>query len=108
MTPPVLRYLGHKMVARSPRHRTRPLFLSTESGMGYFFLTRFHCSCQDATLRTNLQTFSRKTRIMHKAQNMHDSGCQNVPRTRHYDGMWYRRVGKFFFTQNLLVTQIQW
>ena len=35
------------------------------------------------------------TRIMQEAQNMHDSGCQNVLRTRHYDGMWYRRVGKW-------------
>ena len=24
---------------------------------------------------------------------MHDNGCQGVLRERHYDGMWYRRVG---------------
>ena len=25
---------------------------------------------------------------------MHNNGCQSVLRDRHYDGIWYRRVGK--------------
>ena len=27
---------------------------------------------------------------------MHNNGCQSVLRDRHYDGIWYRRVGKWF------------
>ena len=26
---------------------------------------------------------------------MHNNGCQSVLRDRHYDGIWYRRVGKW-------------
>ena len=26
---------------------------------------------------------------------MHNNGCQGVLRDRHYDGIWYRRVGKW-------------
>ena len=33
------------------------------------------------------------TRLMQEAEDMHDNGCQGVLRERHYDGMWYRRVG---------------
>ena len=33
------------------------------------------------------------TSLMRKAQDMHDNGCQGVLGERHYDSMWYRRVG---------------
>ena len=33
------------------------------------------------------------TRPMQEVQDVHDSGCQGVLRERHYDGMWYTRVG---------------
>ena len=35
------------------------------------------------------------TRMMREAQDMHNNGCQSVLRDRHYDGIWYRRVGKW-------------
>ena len=35
------------------------------------------------------------TRMMQEAQDMHNTGCQSVLRKRHYDGMWYRWVGKW-------------
>ena len=41
--------------------------------------------------RTKYQT----TRMMQEAQDMHNNRCQSVLRDRHYDGIWYRRVGKW-------------
>ena len=35
------------------------------------------------------------TRMVQAAQIVHDPGCQDVLRARHYVGMWYRRVGKW-------------
>ena len=35
------------------------------------------------------------TRMMQEAQNVHNNGCQSVLRDRHYDGIWFRRVGKW-------------
>ena len=35
------------------------------------------------------------TRIMQEAQDMHNNGCQNVLRDRHYDGIWYGRVSRW-------------
>ena len=35
------------------------------------------------------------TRMMREAQDMRNNGCQSVLRDRHYDGIWYRRVGKW-------------
>ena len=35
------------------------------------------------------------TRMMREAQDMHNDGCQSVVRDLHYDGIWYRRVGKW-------------
>ena len=35
------------------------------------------------------------TRMMREARDMHNNGCQSVLRDRHYDGIWYRRVGKW-------------
>ena len=33
--------------------------------------------------------------MVQAAQKVHDAGCQDVVRAWHYDGMWYRRVGKW-------------
>ena len=33
------------------------------------------------------------TRMMWQAQNMHSNGCHSFLGDRHYDGVWYRRVG---------------
>ena len=33
---------------------------------------------------------------------MHHNGCQGVLRERHYDGMWYRRVGAWLHYQKWL------
>ena len=35
------------------------------------------------------------TRMMREAHDMRNSECQSVLRDRHYDGIWYRRVGKW-------------
>ena len=35
------------------------------------------------------------TRMMREAQDMHNNGCQSVLRDQHYDGIWYKRVGKW-------------
>ena len=35
------------------------------------------------------------TRIMQEVQDMHNNGCQSVLRDRHYDGIWYKRVGRW-------------
>ena len=35
------------------------------------------------------------TGMLQAAQDVHDAGCQDVLKARHYDVMWYRRVGKW-------------
>ena len=35
------------------------------------------------------------TRMVKAAQKVHDARRQDVLRARHYDGMWYRMVGKW-------------
>ena len=35
------------------------------------------------------------TRMMREAQDMHNNGCESVLRDWHYDGIWYRSVGKW-------------
>ena len=35
------------------------------------------------------------TGMMREAQNMHNKGCQSVLRDRHYDSIWFWRVGKW-------------